>query len=239
MGFSSCQRSSLPLKHSWLFQLKDHTWRLQWAFPESLLKLGVLTLACVQGAPYPWTAPQVHSQQNQLVLILRMLRQRKWRWSLLPIARRGPYSCVHAQLLSHTCLFATPWTVAPQAPLSVGFPRQEYCTGLPFPSPGIFSDPGIKPVSLASPTLAGEFFTTEPPGKPHKSHLTKLLLFIKAGRGGLLGSVLCFSSTKIHVPYKEISFHYSYKQKEEIKFACNPAYLFITPWEGVQKTNRS
>ena len=100
MGFSSCQRSSLPLKHSWPFQLKDHTWRLQWAFPESLLKLGVLTLACVQGTPYPWTAPQVHSQQNQLVLILRMLRQRKWWWSLLPVAKGGPYSCVRAQLLS-------------------------------------------------------------------------------------------------------------------------------------------
>ena len=52
---------------------------------------------------------------------------------------------------------------SPQAPLSMGFPRQEDWSGLPFPSPGDLPDPGIKP---ASPTLAGSFFTTEPPGKP-------------------------------------------------------------------------
>ena len=65
--------------------------------------------------------------------------------------------------LSGTWLFATPWTVACQAPLSLGFPRQEYWSGLPFPSPGDLPCPGIKP---ASPSLAGGFFTTEPPGKP-------------------------------------------------------------------------
>ena len=58
----------------------------------------------------------------------------------------------------------TPWTVAHQAPLSMEFSRQEYQSGLPFPSPGDLSDPGI---TLASPTLAGRFFTTEPPGKPY------------------------------------------------------------------------
>ena len=45
--------------------------------------------------------------------------------------------------------FVTPWTVARQVPLSLGFPRQEYCSGLPFPSPGNLPDPGIKPVSPA------------------------------------------------------------------------------------------
>ena len=55
--------------------------------------------------------------------------------------------------------FGTPWTVARQAPLSMGFPRQEYYSVLPFPSPGDFPDQGVKP---ASPTLAGGFFTTEP-----------------------------------------------------------------------------
>ena len=58
--------------------------------------------------------------------------------------------------------FATPWTVAHQAPLSVGFPREEYWSGLPFPLPGDLPDQGIEP---ASPALAGGFFTTEPPGK--------------------------------------------------------------------------
>ena len=56
---------------------------------------------------------------------------------------------------------ATPWTVAHQAPLSMGFPRQEYWSGLPFPSPGDLPDPGIKPTFPAS---AGKFFTNEPPG---------------------------------------------------------------------------
>ena len=58
----------------------------------------------------------------------------------------------------------TPWTVACQAPLSMGFPRQEYWSGFPFPSLGDLPDPGIEP---ASPALAGRFFTAGPPGKPH------------------------------------------------------------------------
>ena len=57
---------------------------------------------------------------------------------------------------SHVQLFATPWTVACQAPPSMGFPRQEYWSGLPFPSPGGLPNPRIKPVSS---TLAGRFFT--------------------------------------------------------------------------------
>ena len=59
--------------------------------------------------------------------------------------------------------FVTPWTVACQAPLSMRFPRQEYPSGLPFPSPGDLPDPGTEPTP---PALAGGFFTTESPGKP-------------------------------------------------------------------------
>ena len=66
------------------------------------------------------------------------------------------------QLLSHVCLFATPWTVDHQVPLFMEFPRQEDWSGLPIPPPGDFPDWGIKP---GSPALAGRFFTTEPPGK--------------------------------------------------------------------------
>ena len=61
--------------------------------------------------------------------------------------------------------FVTPWTVARQALLSMGFPRQEYWSGLPFPSPGDLSDPGIESTSQA---LAGGFVTTEQPGKSGK-----------------------------------------------------------------------
>ena len=56
--------------------------------------------------------------------------------------------------------FVTPWTVAPQAPLSMGFSRQEYWSGLPCPPPGDLPDPGIKPTSLISSVLASRLFTT-------------------------------------------------------------------------------
>ena len=62
--------------------------------------------------------------------------------------------------------FETPWTVAHQAPLSMGFSRQEYWSGSPFPSPGDLPDPGIQPTSPVSPALAGRFFTTEPSEAP-------------------------------------------------------------------------
>ena len=72
--------------------------------------------------------------------------------------------CVCAQSCQ---LFVTLWAVAHQAPLSMGFPRQEYWSGLPFPPAGDLPDPGIKPKSPASPALlAGRSFTTEAPGKP-------------------------------------------------------------------------
>ena len=61
---------------------------------------------------------------------------------------------------------ATLWTVAQQAPLSMGSSRNGYCSGLPFPSPGNRPEPGIKLASPVSSALAGEFFTAEPPGKP-------------------------------------------------------------------------
>ena len=75
--------------------------------------------------------------------------------------------CMHAQLFNRVWLFATPQTIAHQAPLSVGFSWQEYWSELPFRSPGVLPDPGIEPMSPASPALAGRLFTSEPPGKPN------------------------------------------------------------------------
>ena len=66
-------------------------------------------------------------------------------------------------MVSRVQLFAILWTVVHWAPLSMGFPRQEYWSGLPLPSTGDLPDTWIKP---KSPVLAGGFFTTEPPGKP-------------------------------------------------------------------------
>ena len=59
----------------------------------------------------------------------------------------------------------TLWTVACQAPLSMGFSRQEYWSGLPFPPPGHLPDPGVEPTSYVSLALAGGFFTTKSPGE--------------------------------------------------------------------------
>ena len=60
-------------------------------------------------------------------------------------------------------------SVAHQAPLSMGLHRQEYGSGLPFPSPRDLPDPEMETASLASPALAGGFLTTESPGKPPRS----------------------------------------------------------------------
>ena len=65
---------------------------------------------------------------------------------------------------SHVWLFVTPWTVAHQGPLSVGFSRQEYWSGLPFPSPGDLPDPGIEP---ESPALQTDCLPSESLGKTH------------------------------------------------------------------------
>ena len=76
------------------------------------------------------------------------------------------YPYLGGDLVAKLCMtLVTPWTVACQAPLSVGFSWQEDWSGFSFPSPGDLPDPGIKPASLASPSLAGGFFTTEPSEK--------------------------------------------------------------------------
>ena len=82
--------------------------------------------------------------------------------------------------LSCVQLFATPWTAANQAPPSMGFSRQEYWSGLPFPSPGDLPNPGIEP---RSPTLQADALTSEPPGKPN---LLTVSLFIVS-----LRDILC------------------------------------------------
>ena len=77
-------------------------------------------------------------------------------------------------------LFATIWTVAHQAPLSMGFSRQEYCTGLPCPPLGNLPHPGIELASFTSPALAGRFFTTSATWEAHmKVYMcsAKLVLF--------------------------------------------------------------
>ena len=94
--------------------------------------------------------PAVHSG----VSLLLLLRLRLW----------------EARVLICVPLFATTWTGASQAPLSMEFSRQEYWSGLPFPSPGYCPDPGIQPTSLASP-VAADCLPAEPPGKTVEAFL--------------------------------------------------------------------
>ena len=73
---------------------------------------------------------------------------------------------VAVQLLSRVLLFVTPWTVARQAPPSMGFPGQEYWSGFPFPFPGDLPDLRVETASLVSALLVGRFFPTVPPEMP-------------------------------------------------------------------------
>ena len=98
--------------------------------------------------------------------ILQAGRLRLRKNDLLRVSQRSrdKAGCSHVKVksLSHVRLFVTPWTIAYQAPPSVQFSRQEYWSGLPFPSPGSLPDPRIKP---RSPTLQADALTSEPPGK--------------------------------------------------------------------------
>ena len=99
------------------------------------------------------------------------------------------------KLLSRVRLFATPWTVAHQAPPSMGFSRQEYWSGLPFPSPGGRPYPGIEP---RSPALQADALTFEPPGKP----LTfKVFLQITAAKCAVLSCSVVSDSLQSHELY--------------------------------------
>ena len=99
--------------------------------------------------------------------------------------------CVCVCVCSQVQVCATLWTAAPQAPLAMGSSRQEHWGGLPCPPPGDLPDPGMDPVSLESPALAGGFFTSAPPGEPlgclrwpfkkNVSHLSVAWTFQKDG----------------------------------------------------------
>ena len=128
--------------------------------------------------------------------------------------------------LSRVRLFATPWTVAYQAPPSMGFSRQEYWSGLPFPSPGDLPDPGIEPGSAA---LQADALHSEPPGKPakwknpfSKGYIQDGSIYLKA----YVHTKMCFSvcSSSIHSHTKletgQISFN-RWRDKQTLLHPCN------------------
>ena len=116
---------------------------------------------------FRWTACELTQQTSQLLI---RLKDKGWDAVFHPNRtcdgrqRQGTVVLSHVCVLSHIWLSVVPWTVARQAPPSMGFPREEYWGGLPFPSPGDLPDPGIEPTSPGSPALVGGFSTTAPPG---------------------------------------------------------------------------
>ena len=108
--------------------------------------------------------------QLDLIDIYRTLHPQKNPEYTFFSSTHGMFSSIDSikwvKLLSRVQLFATPWTVAHQAPLSMGSSRQEYWSGLPFPSPGDLPNPGIEP---GSPALQADALSSEPPGKHTRS----------------------------------------------------------------------
>ena len=117
------------------------------------------------------------------------------------------YNIYSGDLVAELCLtLATPWTVACQAPLSMGFSRQEYWSGLPFPSPGDLPNPGIEP---GSPALQADSLPTQLQGK----HFNILYIYI-------------YIYTHTHIKYNAYSFTFNY-----VKFIINITHLCSTQFQ--------
>ena len=123
------------------------------------------------------------------------------------------FPCYVLSSCSHVWLFVTPCTIAHQLPLSMGFSRQEYWSGLPFPSPGNLPDPGIEPTS---PAFARRFFTTEQLRKPCFGHTWYYFLELFSFYECLFLSLLLFN----HVIFSLISW------KITLTF-FSPAFFYI------------
>ena len=110
-----------------------------------------------------WLTIQRFRLRSPNPVLFAQLEVRQVTRKISRLDKQDGYVLVHACMLScfsHVWLFVTLWTEAHQAPLSMEFPRQGYWSGLPSPPPRDLPDPGIKPMSLMSPALAGGFFTT-------------------------------------------------------------------------------
>ena len=142
------------------YQLADHQWSYSFV-SDSLWSHGLLPTRLL----HPWNFPGKSTGVDFHFLLQGIF----WTHRLnpgLPHCRQSLYCLkvkVKMKSLCRVRLFATPWTIAHQAPPSMGFSRQECWSGLPFPSPGDLPHPGIEP---RSPALQADALTSEPPGKP-------------------------------------------------------------------------
>ena len=130
------------------------------------MSMFTLAISCLTTSNLPWfmdlafQVPMQYWSLQHWILLLSLVT-----------STTGYCFCLYVHIWCHCCCLATkscltlcdPWTIAHQALLSIGFPRQEYWRRLPFPSPGDLPDSGIEPESSA---LVGRFFATKPPGKP-------------------------------------------------------------------------
>ena len=131
---------------------------------------------------------------------------------------------MHAQFFRCVLLFVTLWTVACQTPLSNEFSRQEYLSGLPFPTPGDFLDPGIEPASSA---LAGGFFTIASPGKPM---CLKVCHLISKYLGDFLDFLLQLISNLVSLVYWRHSTRFQLFECVEIYFQFNSVQSLSRVW---------
>ena len=131
-------------------------------------------------SPSSWTSlpppTSSHSSRLSQTLDLNSLNHTANSHGLSYFTYGNVYVLMNCYLLSRLQLFATPWTITHQNPLSMEFSRQEYWSGLPFPSPGNLSDPGIEP---RSPTFQADALSSAPPGKPLSYQQLCFQLFIK------------------------------------------------------------
>ena len=125
----------------------------------------VKSLSRVRLLATPWTAA------HQAPPSVGFSRQEHWSGVPLPspFSGREGGTCVIAKLLQSCLTLCTTGTVSHQAPLSMGFSRQEYWSGLPCLPPGDFPEPGVKPMSLMCPALAGGFLSASTMWEAHRS----------------------------------------------------------------------
>ena len=156
----------------------------QWPLPLSSRQCAphlTTPLVLNQGSLFPWPTASLSSTRLTYDLLLGSRAILAWSyWSVHPTCRcLKPYvrTCMLSPF-SHVWLFATAWTIALQAPLSMGFSRQEYWSGLPCPPPEDLPDPGIEPTSLMPPALTGSAtwkafpkLNLQRPSSPTSQHL--------------------------------------------------------------------
>ena len=181
-----------PTWWTWVWALSGSWWRTG--------KPGVLQSMGSQGVGHDWATELNLSHRYFILFLLHIISACIFYVHLYAFLFKFPQQscvcvcvCVCAHLLSHVFVSDSLWTCEPwnhKTPLSIGFFRQEYWSGLPSPPPGDLPDPGSKPTS----DLAGGFFTTEPPEKPSTILRGIIFSILKSQKKGFMTSLKLYSS---------------------------------------------